>query len=92
VQTLRGMHTLVIDAQYTEAEYRAGRVGWGHGTYHSGIALAEEAGVSRVLLTHHDPTRTEDALDAILAGLRAERAGRDGPEVIMAHEGLSLEI
>lgn len=38
------------------------------------------------------PTRTEDALDAILAGLRAERAGRDGPEVIMAHEGLSLEI
>lgn len=92
MQTLRGMHTLVIDAQYTEAEYRAGRVGWGHGTYHLGIALAEEAGVSRVLLTHHDPTRTEDALDAILAGLRAERAGRDGPEVIMAHEGLSLEI
>lgn len=92
LDALRGVHTLVIDAQYTEAEYRAGKVGWGHGTYHTAIALAEDAGIPRVLLTHHDPTRTDDALDVIYAALLAERAGRGGPEVIMAREGLCLEI
>ena len=89
---LRGVDTLVIDAQYTEAEYRAGKVGWGHSTYPMAIALAEEAGIPRVLLTHHDPTRTDDALDAIYAGILTERAGRTGPEVIMAREGLCVEI
>jgi phosphoribosyl 1,2-cyclic phosphodiesterase len=89
---LRGVDTLVIDAQYTEAEYRAGRIGWGHGTYDSGIALAEEAGIPRVVLTHHDPTRSDAALDAIHAQLLASRSGRGSPEVIMAYEGLRLEI
>ncbi len=89
---LRGVDTLVIDAQYTETEYRAGKVGWGHGTYHTAIALAEDAGIPRVLLTHHDPTRTDDALDVIHAALLAERAGRSSPEVIMAREGRCLEI
>lgn len=89
---LRGVDTLVIDAQYTDEEYLAGKVGWGHGTFNSGVALARDAGIPRVVLTHHDPTRTDAALDAIHAALLAAEAGRAGPEILMGHEGLVLDI
>ena len=83
---------MVQAAETALATLAPAKIGWGHGTYHTAIALAEEAGIPRVLLTHHDPTRTDDALDLIHAALLAERTGRGGPEVIMAREGLCVEI
>ena len=92
VEFLGGVDAMVVDAQYTDAEYLAGKVGWGHGTYTKSIALAEEAGIPRVYLTHHDPTRTDAALDAIHQQILTDRAGKAGPEIVMAYEGLSFEV
>ncbi|WP_285907290.1 MBL fold metallo-hydrolase [Pseudodesulfovibrio pelocollis] len=70
IDFLRGVDVLVADAQYTEEEYRSRR-GWGHSTFERTLALARDAGVGRVCLTHHETTRTDDELDAILKRLRA---------------------
>jgi phosphoribosyl 1,2-cyclic phosphodiesterase len=34
------------------------------------VGLAEAAGVKRLLLFHHDPARTDDQIDAIVAAHR----------------------
>ncbi len=88
---VRGADVLIIDAQYTDEEYRD-KVGWGHGTYSSGIELGRAAGVGRVLLTHHEPTRSDDQLDAIAAWIQAGPASRPGPTVELAREGLEFEV
>jgi ribonuclease BN (tRNA processing enzyme) len=88
---LQGVDVLVIDAQYTDEEYRS-KVGWGHGTYRTGIELARDAGVPTVVLTHHDPTRTDAALDAIDERLQADHSGAGWPRVIVAYEGLGFEL
>ncbi len=87
---LCGVDVLVMDAQYTDAEYPA-KVGWGHGTYSKSIALARAAGVPRLYLTHHDPTRTDAALEAIYADILASQPP-GGPQIVMASEGLGFEV
>lgn len=72
---------LVHDSMYTEEEY-ARRLGWGHSTYAQSVRLAEAAGAKRLLFFHHDPLRSDDALDEIVARLRDDAAGR-GLEVEM---------
>ncbi len=85
VERLRGVDLMITDAQYTQEEY-ATKVGWGHSSYAQGLELARQAGVGRVYFTHHEPTRSDDALDAIAAELRRE-AGDGPPEVRLAREG-----
>jgi hypothetical protein len=47
--------------------------------------------VKTLALFHHDPTRTDDAVDAI--GVCAAEAGaRLGVEVIVAREGLTVAV
>ena len=60
----RGASLLVHDAQFTTGEYPA-RKGWGHSTFEQAIELARTAGVKKLGLTHHDPTRKDSELDAI---------------------------
>jgi len=60
----RGASLLVHDAQFTTGEYPA-RKGWGHSTFEQAIELAHAAGVKKLGLTHHDPTRKDTELDAI---------------------------
>jgi phosphoribosyl 1,2-cyclic phosphodiesterase len=72
---------LIHDSMYTEDEYRA-RAGWGHSTFQQSLRLAEEGGVKRLLLFHHDPTRSDDELDTIVSRLRDDALAR----------GSSLEI
>ena len=92
VDFLQGVDALIIDAQYTDSEY-PDKVGWGHGTYTKCIELAEAVGVPRLYMTHHDPTRTDAALDKIYADILASRSNlQDGPEIIMASEGLTFDV
>jgi phosphoribosyl 1,2-cyclic phosphodiesterase len=44
------------------ASYR----GWGHSAWQDATQLAHAADVSRLLLFHHAPGRTDDALDEIV--------------------------
>jgi phosphoribosyl 1,2-cyclic phosphodiesterase len=64
-----GVDLIIHDAQYTVAEYPA-RKNFGHATPEYAIGLANEVGAKAVLLFHHDPDRTDDEVDAILAASR----------------------
>ena len=86
---LRGVDVLIIDAQYTEEEY-AVKKGWGHSTFERALTLAKEAQVGKVFLTHHETTRTDADVDAILARLREEWAG-SGVDFDIAREGETVE-
>ncbi len=69
VELVRDADLLSVDATYTDDEY-AGRTGparrgWGHATHAAALAHADAAQVRNTLLFHHDPSRTDDQLDAI---------------------------
>ncbi len=87
----RGADLLIYDAQYTPEEYRGvagpAKVGWGHSTFEAGIALARQAGVENLVLFHHDPRRSDDALLAL-----ERRAQALDPRVFAAREGTAFEL
>jgi phosphoribosyl 1,2-cyclic phosphodiesterase len=89
---VRGADLLIHDAQYTAAEYPA-KIGWGHSPVEYVVRLSEQAQVKRLALTHHDPLRDDDAMDRVLAGIRAGLADRASPlEVFAAAEGTTVEL
>ena len=65
-----GFNVLIHDAQYT-AEELPSRAAFGHAAFEYAVALAERSRAGRLVLFHHDPTRDDDALDALLARARA---------------------
>lgn len=69
VQFVRGVDLLIVDSQYTDAEYAQHR-GWGHGCLHHSVELAVNADVRQLLLFHHDPGHDDDQIDAMLEGAR----------------------
>jgi len=92
VAFLAGADLVIHDAQYTADEYEAKR-GWGHSTIEYAVEACRSVGVRRLALTHHDPTRNDDAIDRILASMRASPAARASPmEVFAAAEGQTLEL
>ncbi|HEX2273576.1 MAG TPA: MBL fold metallo-hydrolase [Acidimicrobiales bacterium] len=62
-----GVDLLVHDAQHVEGEFPA-KAYLGHSTVEYAVALAREANARKLLLYHHDPDRTDDEIDAIVAG------------------------
>lgn len=82
----RDADVLIYDAQYLPEEYAA-KVGWGHSTYEAGAALARAAGVRKLVLFHHDPTRSDDEVDALEA-----RAREVFEDVVAAREGMTIEL
>ena len=86
----QGADTLIHDAQFLKSDFQPT---WGHSTIDATIDVAAKAKVKRLVLYHHDPYRNDDALDHI--GREAQRAGRErlsGLEVVVAREGLELEV
>ncbi|PVV18124.1 MAG: MBL fold metallo-hydrolase, partial [gamma proteobacterium symbiont of Ctena orbiculata] len=88
-----GADVLVIDTAYTDTEYPK-RKGWGHGTFGSSIEASREAGVKRVFLTHHEPTRSDADLEAAFdEAMETHDVGREGdPQFELAQEGVMIEI
>jgi len=84
-----GADLLIHDAQYTDEEYR-GRVGWGHSTLAQAIAFARLCGVKRFVPFHHDPDRSDDALERWVAE-SASAAQVDFP-VVPARERAVFEL
>lgn len=64
-----GADLVIHDAQYTAAEFPE-RKNFGHSAVEYVIGLGKECGAKSVLLFHHDPDRTDDQVDAILAASR----------------------
>ncbi len=90
IELARGAHTLIHDAQYLEADFKKT---WGHSTVDTALDVAVAAGVKRLILYHHDPDRSDEALDQIELEAQ-ERAHRllPGLEVVAASEGLELDV
>jgi ribonuclease BN (tRNA processing enzyme) len=81
---------LIHDAQYTAVEYEK-HTGWGHSSYEHAIDAARRAEVKKLLLFHHDPNRNDEQLETLEKRYKDENAGKPGPEIIMAREGLTIE-
>ena len=90
-----GADVLIYDAQYTPAEYAGldgpSRVGWGHSTWEAATAAARAAGVGKLVLHHHDPTRSDADVAAIEAEVRHDfahtRAAREGLVISLREHG-----
>jgi len=82
-----GAGVLFHDAQYTEEEVRGPRAGWGHSPCSAAAAAALRAKVERLVLTSHDPDRSDDEVDALVARVRARF-----PAAEAAYPGLSFPL
>lgn len=92
VRFLSGADLLIHDAQYTASEYAA-RKGWGHSTVEYAADVALAAGVRRLALFHHDPMRTDEAVDELVVRVQDRVAkGGGAVEVFAAAEGQVLEL
>ncbi len=80
-----GADVLLHDAQITAEEFAA-KARYGHSAVEYAVGLAEAAGVKRLVLFHHDPLRTDDQIDALVAGLR-----NGAVDVAAAVEGMELD-
>ena len=76
---------------YSDDEYlghgSAPKIGWGHSTWQSAVQLADKSSARKLVLFHHDPTRSDAALDAMLKQVRKHR-----PEAIAAREGDVIKL
>ena len=86
VSYCEGADLLIHDAQYTDEQLATHR-GWGHSSVSQAVDLAVQAGVKRLALFHHDPDRTDDALDALAAACNLAAAQRSTLRVFAAAEG-----
>lgn len=84
LRALADVDVLIHDAQFVAAE-RGIADAFGHATVDDAVALAERVGARSLVLFHHGPGRTDDALDEIAAATR----GR--VPVVMAREGMVMD-
>jgi phosphoribosyl 1,2-cyclic phosphodiesterase len=85
-----GADLLIHDAQFTSDEFSLKR-NWGHCTIEYAAWVAKEAGVRRLALFHHDPSRTDDDLDTLTDCVK-KFGDRHGFDVFAAREGLQVEL
>lgn len=87
-----GADLLILDAQYADEEY-AQKVGWGHSTTSYATDIAVLGRVGGLALYHHDPTRSDAAVDQIV-GTARRRAGTYGADIKIfgAAEGQTIAL
>lgn len=89
---VRGVDALIVDCSYTREEYPA-KIGWGHGTFDSALEMALRTGAKQLYCTHHEPTRSDDELEAVFAEVMARYAPRLGAlRVFLAYEGMEVTL
>ena len=81
---IHDVDVLLHDAQFVEGERRLADE-YAHSTVDDAVKLAQECGVRRLVLFHHGPARTDEALDAIAASF-------DGNRVIAAAQGEIIDV
>lgn len=92
VELFRNADLLIHDAQYTDEDYQRTR-GWGHSTFSATVDLAIEAGVKRLGLFHHDPDRSDAALDAQLEICQERiRSAGSSLDCFITAEGMTINI
>jgi ribonuclease BN (tRNA processing enzyme) len=72
---VRGTQVLIHDGQFVAAEEAIAQA-YGHATIEATMAFADRAEVGTLVLTHHAPARTDDALDELAARYPTTPGGR----------------
>jgi phosphoribosyl 1,2-cyclic phosphodiesterase len=87
---MQGVDALIVDTSYTDVEYEQ-RKGWGHGSYSAALELGRAATVKKLFLTHHEPTRRDDELEAVFQSA-VNAAGKLDFQVCLAREGIEHRL
>lgn len=87
-----GASLLIHDSQYLR-EDMPDKLGWGHSVVDDVLELGVLAEPARLALFHHDPDRSDDALDAIGDHARHWlREHSSETDLVVAREGLTLVL
>jgi phosphoribosyl 1,2-cyclic phosphodiesterase len=87
----RGADILIHDSTYTPEEYET-HVGWGHSPYLFSLEVARRGGARKLVLFHHDPSHTDQDLDAMLDHCQREMRQQADPfTCVVAREGMEIE-
>ena len=78
---LHEVDVLIIDAQYTDEEYKE-HIGWGHGSLSRVVSLALASHARKLILFHHDPNHDDEKIDDMLEGAR----------LLVAESGQAMEV
>jgi phosphoribosyl 1,2-cyclic phosphodiesterase len=81
---LSGADIAVVDAMYGRDDYHAG---WGHSAWQDWVDAAQKGGARQLVLTHHDPARSDQELDTLDQSLSDTREAA-GVNVYVAREGM----
>lgn len=91
-KAMEGVDVLIADCSYTDSEY-PGKKGWGHGTFTTSILSAHAAKAKVLFCTHHEPTRSDDALEAAFAqALQENSKYANALDIRLAREGETYEF
>lgn len=92
LEFIQGCDLLIADSSYTPEDFPA-KKGWGHSTFDNNMKMAKQAGIKTLFLTHHEPTRHDDALEkAFQEALDRNPKEPGDPEYRLAQEGLEFEL
>ncbi len=90
---VRDATVMVYDSMYRDDEYPRFK-GWGHSTPGEALAMAERANVGHTVFFHHDPTRSDDQIDAMAVELIADPSrasfARQGDTLVLRDGELTL--
>jgi phosphoribosyl 1,2-cyclic phosphodiesterase len=86
----RGADVLLHDAQYDDAEYSA-RMGWGHSSVGDAVAYCDAVGADLLVLFHHEPGHSDEALEVLEERARA-LTSTDRPPPVLAREGTTIDV
>ena len=89
-----GADLLIVDAQFSLRESISKR-DWGHSSALIGADLARKAGVKRLMLSHHDPTTSDDDLIQLLHQAQDYQQTFESLvpcEIMIAQEGQILDL
>ncbi|MEY3379812.1 MAG: MBL fold metallo-hydrolase [Hylemonella sp.] len=92
IDAMQGVDVLIADSTFTDQEYPE-KIGWGHGTLRSSMQIAHQAGAKVLYCTHHEPSRSDDDLEAAFAQALARHSGvRSNTDIRLAREGECYEF
>jgi phosphoribosyl 1,2-cyclic phosphodiesterase len=86
IDLVSGVDVLLHDSQYTPAEL-VDRFTWGHTAVPYCVNLAEQCGAKKLVMFHHDPSRTDEQVEALAATLHSSTV-----EIEIGIEGVELQL
>ena len=94
LEFISGADLVVLDCMYTPDEYRTTKRGWGHASWDFCLDWMKEGNIKKMVLSHHEPVRSDDELDQTLIEVReaATNLGLTPENILMAREGMEFDL